>query len=135
MGGDGQRRPVRRADRQLAVLLRPGNSGGDHSGEDVRVEGMVWTLSFKPDKTPGRLTGHWASFGKAHNIKGATDDTLVAFEIKGSDNRILQKLDYPTDGNFDIKYSGGDITFVFDNQGIVRNSDRDVTLTGSYQPD
>src|SRR5437867_2107101 len=43
------------------------------------------THSFEFPQTPGRLYGSWSSKGASANIKGATDDTLVAFKLIGPD--------------------------------------------------
>src|SRR5437660_455444 len=72
------------------------------------------TCSYEFPKTPGRLFGHWSSKGKSAQIRGATDDTIVAFQLIGPNNNILHNLDHATGGNFDIRIdSPGRYTFVF----------------------
>lgn len=93
-------------------------------------------LSYEFPKTPGRLYGHWSSKGISAQIKGANDDTLVAFQLIGPNNDKLQDLGKATGGNFDIRInSPGRYTFVFDNQGIIRSSARVAEIEATYQPD
>ncbi|HET6250157.1 MAG TPA: hypothetical protein VFE47_20875 [Tepidisphaeraceae bacterium] len=89
-------------------------------------------LSFPAERTPGRIRGHWTSQGKSAGIAGAKDDTLVKFTIRGSNNAVLQRLDHPVSGNFDIRYAGGTFTLTFDNSGIVRSSGRVVSVEWTY---
>jgi hypothetical protein len=93
-------------------------------------------FEFPADKSPGRFHGSWTSQGKSAGLKGATDDTLVTFTIKGSDDKTLTTSNrHPVTGNFDFRYTGGTVTLTFDNSGIIRSSARTVTLAGIYQPD
>lgn len=105
--------------------------------ETIRIEaGKGKSLSFEFPKTPGRLYGHWSASGVSTQIKGATDDTLVAFKLVGPNNESLQNLDHLTSGNFDIHItSPGRYTFTLDNAGILRASDRVVEIEATYKPD
>jgi hypothetical protein len=107
----------------------------NYSGTVQSGQELDWTISIPQDKAPGRLVGRWQSFGLSHGIKGATDDTLVGFEIEDGNDNPLAKTAHQPEGDFDLKYTSGNIIFVFDNSGILRSSNRDVVLTGHYQPD
>ena len=119
---------------QAAVTAEP-----IHLREKIRVDAnyeQPWRFTPPGGKYPGRFTGHWSCRGKTAGISGAHDDTLVAFTLVGPDNRTIQKLDHPTDGNFDIRLDGpGGYTFMFNNCGILRSSARVVQFEGTYQPD
>jgi hypothetical protein len=105
----------------------------------IRIEPnhvQEWPFSPPGGKVPGRLYGHWSCQGKTAGIAGAHDDSLVSFKLVGPDNKTIQELDHPTDGNFDIRFdSPGIYTFEFNNGGIVRSSARVVEFEGTYQPD
>lgn len=97
---------------------------------------QTWPLSAPGGKYPGRLSGHWYSRGKTAGIPGAVSDSLVSFKLVGPDNRTIQRMDHPTEGNFDIRFDGpGVYTFIFNNGGILRSSARVVEFDGTYQPD
>ena len=97
---------------------------------------VKYTFTVPAGKAPGLLQGHWSAQGKSANIKGATDDTLVGFTLRGPDNNVIQSLDHPTSGNFSSRCgAAGAYTFEFSNAGIIRSSSRRVTIDGSYQPD
>jgi hypothetical protein len=105
--------------------------------QTVTVEpGRFATYSWEFSKTPGRLYGSWISQGRSANIRGATDDTLVSFKLVGANNEILQNLDHPASGNFDIHItSPGRYTFWMGNTGMLRSSSRVVTIDATYKPD
>jgi len=96
-----------------------------------------WTFSAPAGKTPGVFQGHWTCSGKTAAIKGATDDTLIAFRILDPNNKIIQHDDdHPMGGNFKIDCDdSGSYTLVFDNSGIIRSSARNVVINATYQPD
>ncbi|HZK82463.1 MAG TPA: hypothetical protein VFC46_15380, partial [Humisphaera sp.] len=92
-------------------------------------------LSFEPNITPGRLTGHWESEGKSAHLRGANDDTIVAFTIRDSKNaRVVQQL-HTVSGKFDARYDGGVYTLTFSNADLLRSSARNITIEWTYQPD
>jgi len=94
------------------------------------------TFAVPSDKLPGRLQGHWTCKGSSAGIKGAKDDTLVAAQLRGPDNKVMQEYDHPTAGNFSIRITApGIYTFTFDNSGLVRSTPRMVEIEGAYQPD
>lgn len=97
----------------------------------------TYTLDFRTDQVPGMLTGSWRSQGKTAGIKGAMDDTLIAFRLKGPNNEVLQQQqDHPTSGNFSVRVMrAGRYTFEFDNSGLIRSTSRQYSLDGTYQPD
>jgi hypothetical protein len=98
--------------------------------------GYEHTYAVEFRNIPGRLSGHWSSQGKSAGIKGATDDSLVAFKLIGPNNNTLHNLDHQNGGNFDVRIdSPGRYTFAFDNSGIIRSSARNVSLDATYQPD
>jgi len=105
--------------------------------ETMTVEpGKIQTFGCEFPNTPGRLYGTFHVAGSSAKIKGATDDTLIAFKLIGPNNETLQKLDKPTSGNFDIHItSPGRYTFVLDNGGIIRRSARSVEIDAMYKPD
>ena len=89
-----------------------------------------------PQLEPARwLRGHWTVEGKSANIKGATDDTLVSFTLTGPNSETLERQDHPMSGNFAIRCLGGEYSMTFNNTGILRSSNRMVTVDGTYQPD
>jgi len=95
-----------------------------------------WTFSAPAGKTPGVFQGHWTCRGKSADIKGATDDTLVAFKLLDPNNKVVQHDDHAVTGNFKVHCDdSGTYTLVFDNSGIIRSSDRNVVIDASYQPD
>jgi hypothetical protein len=97
---------------------------------------MEWSLATPGGRAPGLLQGSWTAHGASANIKGANDDTLVGFTLRGPDNVSIQHLDHPTSGNFSIRYEKpGTYTFIFDNGGIIRSSARQVQIEGTYHPD
>ena len=97
---------------------------------------MEYTFKTPAGKAPGHLHGHWTARGKSADIDGATDDTLVKFTLRGPDDKVIEKLDHPTSGNFDVHFTeAGACTFVFDNSGIVRSSGRVVIFDGVYDQD
>jgi hypothetical protein len=101
---------------------------------DARSQ-QTWSVP-APGPTPGLLQGRWNSSGASGGIRGAQDDTLVSFELRGPDNALLQRLDHPLTGNFSIRYeTAGIYTFTFNNAGFVRSTARTVTIEGTYQPD
>jgi len=86
-------------------------------------------------KVPGRLFGQWTSHGASAGIKGANDDQLTRFVLRGPDNRVIQTVENPTAGNFSVRFDApGTYTFEFDNTGAFR-SPRSVQFEGTYQPD
>jgi hypothetical protein len=105
----------------------------------LRIEagkGMTYTVSAPGNKVPGRLYGRWTSQGKTAGIKGATDDSLVGFRLVGPDNKVVEKSDHPSAGNFNLRFDApGNYTFEFDNAGVVRSTARVVEFDGTYQPD
>jgi hypothetical protein len=108
--------------------------------QDFTVESrhqMTWTFAPPAGKTPGLLQGRWTSQGKSAGLRGANDDTLIAFKLLGpNDNIIQQQPDHPVGGNFSVRCEGpGNLTFVFDNGGIIRSSSRQVHIEGTYQAD
>jgi hypothetical protein len=97
---------------------------------------IEWTFAPPQGRTRGTFEGRWSATGAAGGITGATDDTLISFELRGPDNTVLQKLERPTSGNFTIRFDGpGRATFVFGNEGIIRSSARRVRLDATYHPD
>jgi hypothetical protein len=99
-------------------------------------KGMTYSVTPPQGKVPGWLSGRWTCKGKSAGIKGAHDDSLVAFKIVGPDNKVIEKLDHQGCGNFKLRFDGpGAYTFVFDNSGIIRSSARVVEIDGTYQPD
>ena len=85
---------------------------------------------------PGHFSGFWSSAGKSAGIAGAQDDTLVGYVLRSPDNQVLDRLDHPTSGNFDVRCtSPGIYTFEFSNAGIIRMAARKVEIHGTYQPD
>lgn len=104
--------------------------------EIAAARGAVYNVTPPGGKVPGRLYGRWTSKGVSAGIRGAKDDTLVGFKIVGPDNTLVEKLDHPTGGNFNIRFdTPGVYTFTFDNSGIIRSSARVVEIDGTYQPD
>jgi hypothetical protein len=93
------------------------------------------TLAYPQVMSPGWVRGRWVAQGASDSIKGATDDTLVSFTVTGPNNEVIQHLDHPASGNFAFRYQGGQYTLTFSNAGVIRLSDRTVTLDGTYQPD
>lgn len=99
-------------------------------------KGMTYSVTPPHGKVPGWFTGRWTCKGKSAGIKGAHDDSLVAFKIVGPDDKVIEKLDHQGRGNFKLRFDGpGAYTFVFDNSGIIRSSARVVEIDGTYQPD
>jgi hypothetical protein len=85
--------------------------------------------------TPGRLTGTWISSGQSRGIPGTSDDTLAAFELRGTDSYPLQRSSFSMTGAFDVWIEApGTITFVFSNKGFTKSGSRRVALKGAYQP-
>lgn len=97
----------------------------------------TYTLDISADHVPGTLSGSWDCKGKSAGIKGAIDDTLIAFRLKGANNEVLQQMpDHPRSGNFSLRVTRpGRYTFEFDNGGILRATPRQVSIDGTYQPD
>jgi hypothetical protein len=99
-------------------------------------QNYVMNKTLNIDRVPGLLVGNFLARGKSVGIKGAQDDTLVAFHILGPNNQRLNELDHPIRGNFSIRVtSPGTYTLVFSNGGIIRSTAREVTLDGKYQPE
>jgi len=86
---------------------------------------------------PGRLYGYWTSAGRSARIPGATDDTLASYDLRGPQNRvILEQRDRPLTANFDFHTDiPGVYTFEFFNNGLLRNSARNIDFHGTFQPD
>ena len=121
----------------LATLFESGGSVVDSSPMYGSAEQVVGDLLEQGgSRTKAFLaTKVWTS-GKRAGIKGANDDTLVGFTLRGPDNKVIQTLDHPTSGNFSVRCDApGVYTFVFDNTGIIRSSARKVSIKGTYQPD
>lgn len=97
---------------------------------------ISYTITPPSSKIPGWLYGSFSVSGARAGIKGATDDTLVGFHILDPKNNILNRLDHPATGSFSLRVeTPGTYTFVFDNAGIIRMSDRKVTFDMEYLPD
>jgi hypothetical protein len=96
-----------------------------------------WTFAPPVGKSPGLLEGRWMCQGKSAGIHGAADDTLIAFKLLDPNNNVLQaQPDHPVQGNFSVRCDGtGNLTFIFDNTGIIRSSSRQIHLEGTYRPD
>jgi hypothetical protein len=105
----------------------------------LRIEPMYvseWPVEIPLSKTPGRLYGSWHSRGKSAGISGASDDTLIGYELRGPNNAIIATTDHPTSGNFDVRYeTPGVYRFVFKNSGLIRSSAREVIINATYQQD
>ena len=87
-------------------------------------------------KTPGRLFGHWVSRGSTAGIKDAQDDCLTAFELRGPDDKQIERRRHPISGNFSVRCEApGTYTFVFYNDGPLRKSARVVEFDATYHPD
>lgn len=96
----------------------------------------TWSFSAPAGKYPGRLTGRWICQGKSGGILSAHDDNLVTFKLVAPDNRTIQQLDHPAQGNVDIRVEdAGVYSFTFNNAGVLRSSPRVVQFEGTYQPD
>ena len=96
----------------------------------------TWRITLSADKTPGRMCGYWTSEGKTAGIRGAQDDTLVSYALRGPNNQVLASLDHPASSNFDVHcVNPGVYTFEFNNSGLLRSSTRNVTIHLTYQAD
>ena len=84
--------------------------------ETFKVEpGKVREFYIEFREIPGRFYDSWSARGASAKISGANDDTLVRFKLLGPNNETLQDLDHP-------------YTFVMDNGGILRMSERVVAI-------
>jgi hypothetical protein len=78
---------------------------------------------------PAHFYGSWSSLGATAGIKGAADDCLVSCELRGPDDKVLQKWGHANGGNFEVTVPApGRYTFVLNNSGLVRNSARKVSI-------
>jgi hypothetical protein len=82
------------------------------------------------------LTGRWSCSGQRAQIKGATDDTLVRFQLKDPMSKTVQDLDHPVSGNLQVRVMApGTYTMIFSNSGLIRSSARIVEIDVIYTPE
>lgn len=99
--------------------------------------GKIYELRLSsPDNSKAwHLHGHWICKGASGDVDGAANDTLVHFILRGPDDKVIEKLDHPTSGNFSVNYDEpGTYTFVFDNAGIIRSTSREIEFEGTFDP-